>query len=93
MAKVFDTILHNSLIHKLSYYGFSVASYNLFASYLSKRFLQVKGTNKYMRSTSYYYGCTPRFHFRALFLIYVNDMPSIVKYYCKARTVDDAYWF
>ena len=43
MAKGFDTVSHDILLHKLSFYGFSPSSCNFFKSYLSRRSQQVKG--------------------------------------------------
>ena len=103
MAKGFDTVSHDILIHKLSFYGFSVASCNFFTSYLSERFQQVKGSTSISSELPINMG-VPQGSILGpmLFLIYVNDMPSIVKdckchlyaddttLYCKARTVDGA---
>ena len=42
MAKGFDTISHNILLHKVSFYGFDGNSMNFFTSYLSNRCQKVK---------------------------------------------------
>ena len=41
-AKGFDTISHNILLHKLSFYGFDSNSINFFISYLNNRCQKVK---------------------------------------------------
>ena len=103
MAKIFDTVSHDILIQKLSFYGFSVASCNFFTSYLSECFQQVKVSTEVSGELPINIGL-PQGSILGpiLFLFYINDMPGIVKdcmchlyaedttLYCKARTVDGA---
>ena len=100
MAKGFDTIC---LLHKLSFYGFNQNSVIFLRSYLSNRCQKVK-LDKGISSDMPIKIGVPQGSILGplLYLIYVNDLPSVFKnckchmyvdettLYCKAHTIDEA---
>ena len=75
LSKAFDTLDHNILLHKLSYYGIQNTALKVFESYLSnrKQYIDIKDnqSEKLMISTGVPQGSILG---PLLFLIYVNDM-------------------
>ena len=80
LQKAFDTINHDILLKKLSIIGFSDHSVKWFQSYLSNRKLTVNLENFFSEVSNI--SCSvPQGSILGplLFLIYVNDMPMVVK--------------
>ena len=81
LKKAFDTVDHSILIEKLKYYGCDESVIMWFKSYLSNRrqFTQIDGVNSETGTIS----CgVPQGSILGplLFLIYINDLPNIVKF-------------
>ena len=75
LSKAFDTIDHNILLHKLTYYGFRGKALDWFSSYLSNRKQCVIYTNE--KSTMEKLTCgVPQGSILGplLFILYVNDI-------------------
>ena len=103
MAKGFDCIRHKILFYELRYYGFSDSSVKLFESYLTGRSQTVKyGSNN---SSEFLVPMgVPQGSILGplLFILYVNDLPSIFEncncqmyaddttLYCKASSLTEA---
>ena len=80
LQKTFDTIDHDIILKKLSAIGFSNHTLNWFKSYLSNRLFRVN--LKYCYSDPSNITCgVPQGSILgpSLFLIYVSDMPQVVK--------------
>ena len=75
ISKCFDTINHNILLKKLSFYGFTEETVNWFSSYLSHRGHKVYCHNKYS-NVNYVNIGVPQGSVLGptLFLLYVNDI-------------------
>ena len=100
-AKAFDTIPHKRLIHKLRAYGIRGKVLRWITNFLSHRRQKVvlhNGNSSWENVIS----CVPQGSILGpiLFLLYVNDIPSVVsstakmfaddtKLYCPIRTIDD----
>ena len=83
-SKAFDTINHNTLLHKLYNYGIRGITHNLIRSYLSNRFQCVKIDDAKSEQLSVQYG-VPKGSVLGplLFLLYyyyiINDLKNVVK--------------
>ena len=75
MSKAFDTLDHEILLHKLSFYGVQNTSLNLFKSYLSERsqFVSIGGTSSPLRTIN---TGVPKGSILGplLFIIHINDL-------------------
>ena len=56
LAKAFDTVSHNKLLHKLQKYGITGNILQWFSSYLNNRKHRVKLSNTFSRRHQIYYG-------------------------------------
>ena len=80
LQKAFDAIDHDIVLKKLSAVGFSNHTLGWFKSYLSNRLFRVNLEKCYSDPSNITFG-VPRGSILGplLFLIYVNDIPQIVK--------------
>ena len=78
LSKAFDSLYHSILLNKLSHYGISGCSYELFCSSLSNRLRFVDFNGKMSRETAISTG-VPQGSVLGLllFLTYINDLPLI----------------
>ena len=78
LQKAFDTFDHDILLKRLSAIGFPNHTIGWFKSYPSSRLFRQNLENCYTDASSIKYG-VPQGPILILFLIYVNDMPQVVK--------------
>jgi len=94
LSKAFDTLDHQILLDKLKFYGFYDKSLDLLGSYLSNRNQYVE----YNSTSSELLGINcgvPQGSILGplLFIIYINDLPSSVKYFKLIIYADDTTLF
>uniref|UniRef100_A0A1B6MJH0 Reverse transcriptase domain-containing protein n=1 Tax=Graphocephala atropunctata TaxID=36148 RepID=A0A1B6MJH0_9HEMI len=79
LSKAFDTVSHDILLSKLSYYGFKNSACQLVSSYLKKRYQKVVFNNSESQYLPVSHG-VPQGSILGpvLFIIYVNDLPNVV---------------
>ena len=84
-AKAFDTVCTRALLLKLNSCGFNGAIYNWLSSFLTNRRQRVV-IGEHFRMEECLEWSTPRFSpWIFLFIIYINDMPSLTSHICKLR--------
>ena len=90
LQKAFDTVDHNILIKKLSYYGIRGISNKWFQSFLSNRTQSVEINGKKSSSLPVEYG-VPQGSVLGplLFLIYINDLHTAIKHSNVYHFADD----
>ena len=81
-SKVFDTLDHELLLRKLSNYGFNQSSIQWFNSYLSNQSQSICTNGTVSDPETILHGVL-------LFIIYVNDQLSVVRYCCVEMYADD----
>ena len=90
LQKAFDTVDHNILLNKLDHYGIRGVANNWFKSYLSnrKQFVTINGVNSDLQSMKF--GVPPGSVLGPLlFLIYINDLHSAIKFCTTRHFADD----
>ena len=79
LQKTFDTIDHDISLKQISVVGFSNHTIDWFQSYLSNQLFRISLEKIYSKPSSITCGLHVSILGRLLFLIYVNDMPQVVK--------------
>jgi len=90
LSKAFDTLDHDILLHKLSYYGITDTALKLFKNYLSNRYQYVTYENSNSTLLRISTG-VPQGSILGplLFLIYVNDLQNVCKIFHPIMYADD----
>ena len=90
LSKAFDTLDHSILLDKLNYYGIRGVAYNLLHSYISNRY-QYVDFNGSISSTKVVDTGVPQGSILGplLFLIYINDLPSVSPLFNMVMYADD----
>lgn len=94
LSKAFDTLDHQILLFKLKYYGFDDNSFKLLESYLSNRTQYVE-MDEFCSDTMEIKCGVPQGSILGplLFIIYLNDLPSITKFLTPIIYADDTTLF
>ena len=91
LAKAFGTVDHAILCSKLRYYGLLGASYDLLCNYLSDRQQRVLFNDDISDWGTVTIGAPQRSILGPLlFALYINDLPSVVKYFILDLYADNA---
>ena len=93
LSKAFDTLNHDILLDKLSYYGVKETALSFFKSYLSNR----KQYEEYLNTTSNFTDIktgVPQGSILGslLFIIYINDFPSASTIFSLLMYADDTFF-
>ena len=90
LTKAFDTVDHQMLLSTLSAYGWSGNSLQWFRSYITDRKQRTFCGNEMSNELPVTHG-VPQGSILCplLFVIYINDLPSILECYCASLYADD----
>ena len=90
LTKAFDTVDHGLLLSKLSAIGVRHSALQWFQSYLSNRKQRVCCGNELSEELPITYG-VPQGSILGplLFIIYINDLPNVLKFSCASLYADD----
>ena len=94
LSKAFDTLLHDILLDKMSYYGVNVVAFDLLRSYLTQRQQIVEFDGFLSKSLKIKTG-VPQGSVLGLFLfsIYINDLPVSTNLFKMIMYADDTTLF
>ena len=91
LVKVFDKMNHRILIHFLKSYGIGKLLFSWFHSYITNRKQRMKINDAISPNATIYSGVPQGSHLcPLLFNIFLNNLPTIVKYSLILLLVDDA---